>query len=261
MLRVTQPEVHAQGGRVEIRLGQVGSSVTVQVSDTGQGIKPDFLPHVFERFRQADSSYSRSQGGLGLGLSIVRHLVELHGGTARAQSPGEGQGATFSLHFPLLAVRPSASSRASHFQPGDRSAGEARGSKSPLRLEGLHVLVVDDEADSRDLIATILQQHGCRVTAVASVAEALGAMQRWKPDLLVSDIGMPLEDGYELIRKVVALEPERVEGIPAIALTGYASEADRKRTLSAGYRAYVSKPVEPDELVEMIASLARRSGT
>ena len=229
--------------------------VQIQVSDTGKGIARDFLPYVFDRFRQENSSTTRSYGGLGIGLAIVRHLVELHGGTVHADSPGEGKGATFSVQLPLVSVLTSVSN-----QPLVESTVE---DKVPLdslpALDGLRVLVVDDEADARELVATLLKQCGVEVTAVATVSEGLEALQQLKPNVLVSDIGMPQEDGYALIRKVRALDAEQGGQIPAVALTAYARAEDRIRALAAGFQLHIPKPVNSQELVAVVANLAGRT--
>ncbi|HYE66682.1 MAG TPA: PAS domain S-box protein [Pyrinomonadaceae bacterium] len=246
-----------QGGLVEVRLQRVNFHAQITVSDTGQGISPEFLPHVFDRFRQADGTITRAHGGLGLGLAIVRHLVELHGGSVRAQSTGAGQGAAFIVDLPLVAVHEAGRELpqvARAVQPG--SAETVR----PPSLENLHVLVVDDELDARELLTLILATYGAKVTAVASVAEALDALERLKPDVLVSDIGLPSEDGYLLMRKVRALDPERGGRIPAVALTAYAREDDRMRALLAGYHVHLAKPINPAELIAVIGSLAGLTG-
>ena len=238
-----------EGGGVEIRVGLADGRAQIVVSDTGRGIGPDFLPFVFERFRQADSATTRTHGGLGLGLAIVRQLVELHGGTVRAESPGEGQGATFTVSLPIPT-----------FQLDGAEGHEAPGKVGAPSLEGLRVLVVDDEADARESLTVVLEQCGAVVTAVASVREALGAFARQRPDILVSDIGMPEEDGYSLIEKVRVLEAAQRGGrIPAVALTAYAAPEDRRRALAAGYELHVPKPVTPEELVTAVANLSGRS--
>jgi PAS domain S-box-containing protein len=252
-----------KAGRVEIRLERhtelgdnTSSHVLIQVRDTGKGIAPEFLPYVFERFRQENSSTTRSHGGLGLGLAIVRHLVELHGGTVSAQSPGERQGATFSVQLPLGSVLP---------QVNDESSVDSTSQENvpfntlPI-LEGLRVLVVEDEADTRELLITILRQYGVEVTAVASAGEALEAVQRLKPDVIVSDIGMPEEDGYSLMRKVRALHAEQGGQIPAVALTAYVRAEDRISALAAGFQLHMPKPVNPEELAAVVANLAGRTG-
>lgn len=248
-----------KGGSVQIRLSRVDSSVEIAISDTGQGISAEFLPYVFERFRQADHTTTRRHGGLGLGMAITRHLVELHGGTIRAHSPGEGQGATFTLRLPAMIVDNAelSPSMATEQRPSI-DEDEAQLPELP-RLDGIHVLVVDDERDARDLLTTVLEQSGAQVTAVATVADALEKLQAVKPDLLVSDIEMANEDGYSLIRKVRALEDARARRIPAIALTAHARSADRIRALSAGYQMHIPKPVEPAELVIVIANIIDRA--
>jgi PAS domain S-box-containing protein len=244
------------GGRVEVRLEYVDSQVQIAVSDTGKGISADFLPYVFDRFRQADSTSTRVHKGLGLGLAIARHLVELHGGTIQAESQGSGQGATFTVKLPLRDVRSletSLESEQSHVHP---TIGDGVPLDSPPTLNGLRVLVVDDEADVRKFVSTVLEECGAEVTAVGSVEEALAALQHLKPDVLVSDIGMPGEDGYALIRKVRELEADIGGGIPAVALTGYARVEDHREALSAGFQLHVAKPVRPAELIAVVASLA-----
>ena len=237
-------------GRVEVKLEGVGSNARITVSDSGAGISGEFLPYVFDRFRQADSTFTRKHGGLGLGLAIVRHLVELHGGTVDADSPGEGKGATFAATFPLLG-----STVVTAYEHGLTAV---RGSVAG-KLDGLRVLIVDDEADARELLSAILEQRGAHVTTAASAAEALDYLQRdgGLPDVLVSDLGMPREDGFDLIRKVRTLEPERGGRIPAIALTAYARNEDRAQALAAGYEMHVSKPVEPAQLSDALNALVR----
>lgn len=245
-----------KSGRVQVCLHLDHSHAQISVSDTGQGISPDFLPYVFDRFRQADSSSTRSHGGLGLGLAIVRHLVELHGGTVHAQSPGIKQGATFFVNLQRVAVARGASAP-EQIQPPVKN--EVLTSNLPS-LDGLRVLVVDDEADARELLITTLGQYGAEVTAVATVGEALEALQRLQPNVLVSDIGMPGEDGYALIRQVRALTVEQGGRIPAVALTAYARAEDRTQAMLAGFQLHVPKPVNPAELAAVIANLAGRTG-
>jgi PAS domain S-box-containing protein len=245
-----------KGGRVEVRLELIDSHVQIRVSDTGQGISPEFLPYVFERFRQADSTTTRSHGGLGLGLAIVRHLVELQGGTVHVESAGIGQGATFIVNLPIRAVRP-ATSEPELVQPMLRNEAPTL---SPAILNGLRVLVVDDEADARELLTTLLGQYGAEVIAVATASEALETLQRLKPNVLVSDIGMPGEDGYALIRKVRLLDAEQGRQIPAVALTAYARAEDRINALGAGFQLHIPKPVNPEELAAVVANLAGRAG-
>ncbi|HEY9600206.1 MAG TPA: PAS domain S-box protein [Allocoleopsis sp.] len=243
------------GGRVEIRLKSTDSYTQIEVADTGKGISPDFLPHVFERFRQADSTTTRAYGGLGLGLAIVRHLVELHGGTVRADSPGEGQGATFTVKLPLQV-------REENWELGMGSQVKAEDSPrstvySSLPLKGLRVLVVDDEVDTRDYLTAVLAEYGAQATGVASVSEAIFAIAQLPPDILVSDISMPGEDGYSLIRQVRALESQAAS-IPAVAITAHAMEEDRKNAIAAGFNQHIPKPIEPTQLVAVVANLARQ---
>ncbi|MUL36836.1 hybrid sensor histidine kinase/response regulator [Gloeocapsopsis dulcis] len=244
-----------KGGQVQVRLERVNSHVEIIVSDTGQGISADFLPYIFERFRQADSTHTRSHGGLGLGLAIVRHLVELHGGSVQAQSPGEGQGSTFVVQLPVTAVLNTNESERVH----STVSSEVSFDYAPT-LSGLKLLVVDDEPDARDLLSTVLQECGALVTAVASVTDAIAAIEQFQPDILVSDIGMPGEDGYSLISRIRAMEAQNVGRIPAVALTAYARVEDRTRALAAGFQMHIAKPVNPTELVAVIANLAGWKG-
>jgi PAS domain S-box-containing protein len=244
------------GGRVEVRLEQLDDQVRVQVSDTGAGIDPQFLPHVFERFRQADSSSTRAHGGLGLGLAIARHLVEAHGGTVAAESQGRGRGATFTVSLPIAAQHARAMPAEASRQPPP--APEARRRRAPS-LDALRVLIVDDDADTLEVVRELLEQAGARVTAASSVTEALTCLQDSPPDVLVSDIGMPGEDGFSLIKKVRGLAPERGGRVPAAALTAYTQSEDRRQALQAGYQAYLSKPIDPSELTAAVARLAGRA--
>ena len=246
-----------KGGRVQVRLERVNSHTEIIVSDTGPGIAPEFLPHVFDRFRQADSSITREHGGLGLGLAIVRHLVELHGGTVVVESGGAGQGATFRVKLPLMIVHDEQRVIDS-VERRHPTAGAGQLPDCPPSLKGLRVLAVDDEAEARDLLTAMLERCGAHVRVAASAWAALEALESWRPDVLVSDIGMPDEDGYALIRKVRALPAERGGRIPAVALTAYARTEDRVRALSSGYQVHVAKPVEPAELAAVVASLAGR---
>ena len=245
-------------GRVEIRLQRVNSHAEITVSDTGLGISSDFLPFVFDRFRQHDSTTTRSYGGLGLGLAIVRQLVELHGGTVTVVSPGIGQGTTFTVTLPAMIIP---------LPPSDPEPlnsiveTKPRVEASPT-LEGLKILVVDDEADALELLSTILQNNGAEVIAVASVNQALTIIETAtdrSPDVLVSDIGMPDEDGYSLISKLRQLEAQRGGKLPAIALTAYAGSDDRRQALLAGFQMHLTKPVDAAELVAVVASLTGRT--
>jgi CheY-like chemotaxis protein len=217
------------------------------VQDNGQGISPSFLPHVFERFRQADGSTSRKHGGLGLGLAIVQHLVHLHGGTVRAESEGVGRGATFVVDIPLM-QKPTS-------QAPPR-ADARRLSRAERPLSGVRVLVVDDEVDSIGVVITILEQAGAIVTAAESAAEALEKMSAVPPDVVVSDIGMPQADGYDLIRTM--REQSHLQGIPALALTAYARPQDRARALDAGYQEHQAKPIVARELLANVRRLAKK---
>ena len=239
-------------GRIEVRLERINDQVQIQVSDTGLGISADFLPFVFDRFRQENGSITRSHGGLGMGLAIVRYLVELQGGTVRAESPGTGQGATFTLSFPITTV-PKSDTELALIPPVMSDTASANHS-----VEGLRVLIVDDDADTRELLTVILEENGVQASAVATVREALDALQDLKPHVLVSDIGMPEEDGYDLIRQLRALVPEQGGRIPAVALTAYAREDDRIQALSAGFQMHIPKPIEPLQLLAVVASLASR---
>jgi CheY-like chemotaxis protein/nitrogen-specific signal transduction histidine kinase len=244
-----------RGGRVQVRLTRVDSSVEITVSDTGQGIAPEFLPYVFERFRQADNTTTRRHGGLGLGMAITRHIVELHGGTIRAESPGEGLGATFVVRLPVMILHtPEPEANAER----GTSPDETQPRQAAAKLDGIHVLVVDDERDALELLTTVLTQSGAVVTAASGAAEALERLQAAEPDLLVSDIEMANEDGYSLIRKVRAWEGEQGRRIPAIALTAHARPSDRLRALAEGFQIHMPKPVEPAELVLAIANLTNR---
>ncbi|MBE9010921.1 response regulator [Pseudanabaenaceae cyanobacterium LEGE 13415] len=227
-----------EDGRIEIRLTQMVRSTTIQVTDTGKGIEPDFLPYVFDRFRQADSATTRRFGGLGLGLAIVRQIVELHGGMVHVESKGENQGSTFTVTLPL-----------------QEAIKVDRPPPTPIHsmdLKGVRILVVDDEPDSRDFVAYVLESAGAQIQQAGSAIEALKILSKTQPDLLVSDIGMPGMDGYELMRSLK-------QKVPAIALTAYAGEIDQKRAIAAGFLQHLAKPVEPDRLIAIVASLVSRN--
>ncbi|HET9315777.1 MAG TPA: hybrid sensor histidine kinase/response regulator, partial [Vicinamibacteria bacterium] len=244
-----------KGGKVEVSWGRVGTFIQVKVTDDGQGIPRAFLPHVFERFRQGDPSTTRVQPGLGLGLSIVRQLVEMHGGTVSASSAGEGQGSTFVVSLPVPALREAS------VAPSELTRAEVvatRGSRA-VSLQDLSILIVDDDADGRDAVKTVLEHRGARVTVAASASEALAALDDEVPDVMVSDIGMPVRDGYELIREVRRRPRGRGGSVPALALTAYAATEDRQKTAAAGFQDYLAKPAEPSELVARIAELGRRT--
>jgi signal transduction histidine kinase/CheY-like chemotaxis protein len=246
-------------GIVQVRLQRVNSHVEITVSDTGQGIGAEFLPFVFDRFRQADSSFTRKHGGLGLGLAIVRHLVELHGGLVTAYSGGEGQGATFTVKFPLMIVHAPAQYQTGPLQLQEQPLPASEPFECPQSLLGMRLLIIEDEPDARELLKLMLEQCGAEVNASKSAKEALHALKEWKPDLMISDIEMPGEDGYSLIQRVRSAET-RPDRLPAIALTAHAKAEDRMRALRAGYDAHVAKPVEVNELVTVIESLARTTG-
>jgi PAS domain S-box-containing protein len=245
-----------RGGKVQVVLECVNSHIEISVADTGIGIEPAFLPHVFERFRQADASSTRSYGGLGLGLSIAKHLVELHGGTVHVRSLGVGQGTTFAVHLPLAVVHRSGASE-ERLHPRT-PVGMSTDFKT-LDLSGIKVLVVDDEVDARDVIKRVLMECRADVFTAADAAEALRLVEKERPHVLVSDIGMPEVDGYELLKRMRILGESRGGKIPAIALTAFARSQDRTRALRAGFLAHVSKPVEPAELVATVASVSGRS--
>ena len=250
-----------KGGAAEVRLERVNSHVEIIVADNGAGISPAFLPHVFDRFRQLDGSTTRQYGGLGLGLAIVRHLVELHGGTVRVKSPGEGQGSTFVVVLPVSVA---------HLTPSDgvrvHPRAEPAEEEDPCRtdpgldLRGIRVLVVDDEADARETLREILEHCNAEVLTAGSAGEALDMLPRWRPDVLLSDVGMPEEDGYDLIRRVRELPAEDGGRTPAAALTAFARGEDRLRALRAGFQMHVAKPVEVQELAAVVASLSRGMG-
>jgi len=241
-----------RSGQVQVSLSRIDSHAAIVVSDTGVGIDPQLMPHVFERFRQGDSSSTRTHGGLGLGLALVKHLTELHGGTAEADSPGEGKGATFTVRLPLMA-------RADRSAP-DRAHRAADG--TPLepgaRLAGLRIVVVDDDPDCLEMLATLLRQQDATVRTSASAAEALALVEEWTPSLLVADIEMPGEDGYSLVRRVRTLPLERGGATPAVAVTAYGRVEDRIRSVAAGFDVHLTKPIEPAELIAVVANLARR---
>ncbi|BAY45237.1 PAS/PAC sensor hybrid histidine kinase [Scytonema sp. HK-05] len=245
-----------QGGRVNIRLERVGHYAQIVVSDTGKGIEPDFLPYVFDYFRQENSTTTRNFGGLGLGLAIVRHLVELHGGTVQADSKGVGEGATFTVRLPLMPTQPQALQNET--QP-----------ESCPDLNGVTVLLVDDDTDTREFVTFLLEEYGASVTAVTKASEVLTALTQSLPDVFLSDIGMPEVDGYTLIQQVRTLLPEQGGQIPALAkllrrrlaLTAYAGEMNEEKALSAGFQKHIPKPVDPSLLVEAISHLLLPAGS
>jgi PAS domain S-box-containing protein len=249
-----------KGGRVQVTLERVNSHLEACVIDNGEGIKPEFLPHLFERFRQADASSTRKHGGLGLGLSIVKQLVELHGGQVRAKSAGEGQGATFCIELPLMVVHAPPEPAREHPRGSSLHAGKAEGGMPTDHpsLAGLTVLAVDDEPDALQLVKRLLESCGARVIVASSAREGLDLLVTHRPDMILSDIGMPGEDGYDFMRKVRALPGDQGGRTPAAALTAFARAEDRTRALRAGYQTHVAKPVESTELTAVVASLATR---
>jgi signal transduction histidine kinase/CheY-like chemotaxis protein len=244
------------GGRVEVRLERAGPVVQLSVSDTGDGISRDFLPFIFDRFRQADGTSTRRHGGLGLGLSIVRHLVELHGGTVHAESAGEGCGATFTIRLPLAPANDRQKSQGRNIISARRDEDDGANINPLPSLEGVRVLLVDDDKDTLAMLTAVLSQYQATVQTASSAADALEALQWYKPDVLVSDLAMPDEDGYTLIGKVRSLESESAKRTPAVALTAYVRVEDRVRALSAGFNMFVPKPVEPSELITAVANLS-----
>jgi PAS domain S-box-containing protein len=243
-----------KGGQVQVLVQRVNSHLELSVSDTGIGISPNYLPHVFDRFSQKDTSTTRAFGGLGLGLAICKQLVELHGGVITAVSEGEGKGATFSVHLPLSIVQLNEQSAPRIHPTAETQPGEML---SLPRLDGVHVFAVDDEPDARDLLRTVLEDQGANVTSFASAEDALTALKTVKPTIIVCDVGMPKMDGYQLIRKLRA-EESRSERIPALALTAFARAEDRKRSLIAGYQAHLAKPFDVGELILVVADLVGR---
>ncbi|MBD1845543.1 PAS domain S-box protein [Cyanobacteria bacterium FACHB-63] len=233
-------------GQIQIRLSTTQSRAQIQVTDTGRGIRSEFLPYVFDTFRQADSTTTRTFGGLGLGLAIVRHLVELHGGTVQAESPGEGQGATFTVTLPLMPALPSIPQ-------------EAAPISDPFNLQGVDILVIDDEVDNLELVQFILEQAGATVLSTSLATEALNKIPQLKPQLIVADIGMPGMDGYALMQRVRKLPPEEGGQIPAIALTAYAGEVNQQQALAAGFQRHLSKPVDPEAFMQAIAELLHQT--
>jgi CheY-like chemotaxis protein len=245
-----------KGGRVYVRMQREDSHVEIVVADTGRGIEPTFLPHVFQPFRQQDATVTRAHGGLGLGLAIVKHLVELHGGSIEAGSEGEGKGATFIVRLPVSPLR--SASLPSAAKPVAQRGETHSLLQCPPELERLRVLVCEDEPDARELLESILVGCKAKVTLAGSVNEALDRFAEAIPDVLISDIGMPEASGYELIRRIRALPSEKGGRVPAIALTAYASMADRTRALMEGFQNHVAKPTEPQELIAAVAALAGR---
>jgi signal transduction histidine kinase/CheY-like chemotaxis protein len=241
------------GGRVEVRLSRAGSHVEIEVSDTGQGIGAEFLPFVFDRFRQADGSTTRTHGGLGLGLAIVRHIAELHGGSVAANSPGIGHGAIFTVRLPLMTIEKKPSDAKSAVPSVTNEVAPA--SAHTQSLEGVKVLIVDDDLEALLLLSTALTHSGAYVKTASSVEEGFTHVKEWRPDVIVSDIAMPSEDGYSFIKRVRAWSSGDGGWIPAVALTAYARAEDRMKAIDSGYQIHVPKPVEPLELITAVASL------
>jgi PAS domain S-box-containing protein len=243
-----------RGDRVQLRLERVESHLELIISDTGAGIRKDFLPFVFDRFRQGDAGPTRKTGGLGLGLSIVRHIVELHGGTVHADSAGPGQGSTFTVKLPMMAVQPKAFSRTR-----EHPLAERRSPLEPLSdLTGISVLAVDDEEDALGLLRVVLETAGAKVTTASSALAALKLIESVSPDVVVADIGMPEIDGFELIKRIRALPNSEVSNVPAAALTAFARSEERTKALQSGFEMHLAKPVDPGELVASVATLVRR---
>jgi PAS domain S-box-containing protein len=247
-----------KSGRVHVRLSQADSHTQLEVRDSGEGIHQEFLPYVFDRFRQADGSTTRPHGGLGLGLAIVRHLVELHGGTVKAISAGENQGSTFTVRLPLLAYASAGEEAGDAASRAARGANED-GAQQSINLEGVRVLIIDDEPDALEFLRFILKRSRAEVAAVSSTDDALAELERFRPDLIISDIGMPDRDGYDLIRALRALPPERGGMLPAVALTAYARSEDEARALREGFQAHIPKPFEPAQLITAVATLCNKS--
>jgi len=248
-----------KNGRIEVGLQRVNSEAEISVRDSGEGIRSEFLPYVFDRFRQGDGKSTRLHSGLGLGLAIVRQLVELHGGTVNAHSDGPGRGATFKLRLPVLSINSVSGSKTTASDLTRARVTDGLIIECPPRLEGVRVLVVDDDSDTRQMLNAVLSECQAEVITAASAAEAIVEIERRKPDVLVSDLGMPEQDGYELIKKVRGMESvDHAVRIPALALTAYAKAEDRVRALASGYQVHLSKPVEPAEFVLVVANLAGR---
>jgi PAS domain S-box-containing protein len=244
-----------EGGRIEARLGRAEGQIEITVKDTGIGIEPRFLPHVFDRFRQADASSTREYGGLGIGLAIVRHIVEMHGGSVMASSPGKDQGATFQIRLPLISATRQSRPEGPRPETPPPALKERKSMENGHKLDGVRVLLVEDNLDTLEMLRFIFEESGADVITSTSVDEALAALERFRPDALVSDIAMPDRDGYDLIREIRSREPERGGKIPAVAVTAYARAEDRVRVLAAGFHMHIAKPIDPDELIAVVASL------
>lgn len=246
-----------RNGSVSVAIDSDEQYARLLVTDTGEGITPEFLPYVFDRFRQAEGSIARRHGGLGLGLAVARHLVELHGGTISAESGGPGRGASFKVDLPVPALQ-SDNGSLDDLRSRWKEIQRSKPRSARNQLEGLRVLVVEDDADSRTLVSMMLKRQGAEVLAVGTADEAMSTIALESADVLISDIGMPDQDGFELIRKIRKLPAERGGSIPAIALTGYATAKDRERAFAEGFQTHLPKPIEPAELVNAIAALTGR---
>jgi PAS domain S-box-containing protein len=244
-----------EGGRIELEARRRGDHYLIRIGDTGAGIAPQFLPHIFDRFRQADSSSTRSHGGLGLGLSIVRHMVERHNGTVRAESEGVGRGATFLVELPLQTLT-GEETNTNGTNTNGATPAPAPGTQ-PLR--GIKVLIVEDEVDARQLLEFALHRQGAQVQSAADASEGWQRLHDWRPDVLISDIGLPEEDGYAFIERVRASSETRVAQVPALALTAYATPEDHRHTSAAGFQAHLDKPTDPEALVQTVVQLAQRT--
>jgi CheY-like chemotaxis protein len=246
-----------RGGRVQLHLRRVNSHIEIMVSDTGEGIAPDHVAHLFERFRQADTGPTRRHTGLGIGLSLVKHLVELHGGTVSAVSAGLGRGSTFTVQLPVSVVQEQQPSRPRREQRAVEDADI--GNVKPISLRDVRVLVVDDDDEGRELASLVLTNAGAETRTAASAREALSLLEEWPPDVLVSDLEMPEEDGYSLLRRARRAAMLRSRRLPALALTAYGRSEDRVRVLAAGFNLHLAKPADPTELVLAVASLVGRT--
>jgi hypothetical protein len=235
----------SKGGRIDVRLEREGSYAKLSVTDTGEGIRADFLPYVFDRFRQEDSSRTRKHGGLGLGLSIVQHLIEMHGGAVEASSPGENQGTTLTVKLPLL-------------EQADEVEKLQRRSRPQVMptLSGIRTLLVEDNRDSLDMLRIVVETYGAEVRTAMTASEAIKIYETWSPDVLVSDLGLPDEDGYVLLERLRAMQPKNE--IQAIALTGYVGEQEGQRAIASGFQMYLTKPAEPMNVVKAISELVAR---
>ena len=246
-----------EGGTIEVALRQSGNHVEISVADTGIGIDADFLPYVFDRFRQGDSTSTRRYGGTGLGLAIVRHIVELHGGTVSVSSQGKGRGSTFTVRIPLTGAESTERLPERKLETETKPLARAAAAGQPQpRLQGVRVLAVEDDPDTLDMLKVVLADSGAEVMTAASASEALSTLDRWRPNALISDLAMPDQDGYDFIAQVRSRRPDQGGDIPAAALSAYATEEDRSRARAAGFQMHVAKPVDPDQLIDAVADLA-----